>query len=625
MTRTKHKHNRHAKRATVSPGSTNGQGDNGARTEKRGVRVSKALPDAPVCKGLVVPEGYEVSVRAGVQKRDGNSVLKPVCASAVFIARRLRPLDLHAPTYVEIVWWTGDRWRTRQVPESAVSRRAEVERLSAYELRVTSVNALDLVRYFDASLQANAGRLPVDWYASRLGWSEDLSTFQWGQRLLSANRDQDNGRPVQIVEDESGVALLAQHMRECGSYERWLAMVEGLHTKHDVPRLLFGLYAALAPPVAVILGVRNFTVDFSSDTSGGKTTTVQLAASAWGDPAEGALLQPWHNTRNAIMGCAAALNGLPLFLDDTRQARGAEHIEGVLYDIANGAQSAKGTPEAGVRGGRGFRTIAFSTGEGLATSYGTAGGTRARVVSVTGFPLGEQSEAMGRLARDVRDCVLDNFGQAGPRFVRRLMETRDRWDAYKARYRELRDQYVQRAKGDPVAGRLAEALAVVALTAELARELLGWAWASAEAFDVVVAGVLAEAATADQALEALRALLSYCEANPGRMPESNEDTGGARSEGFLGRWPQGADTVAPGKSLPPMFHDQPLKKWLTESGWPPQEILGRWRERGWIDVPPSEKNHRFTRGVRIQGKQVRMVVLTETALVAANEDGPAGN
>ena len=48
-----------------------------------------------------------------------------------------------------------------------------------------------------------------------------------------------------------------------------------------------------------------------------------LAASAWGNPSfnAGSFLNTWNGTDNRIGRVAALLNGLPLFLDETKLAR----------------------------------------------------------------------------------------------------------------------------------------------------------------------------------------------------------------------------------------------------------------------------------------------------------------
>ena len=59
-----------------------------------------------------------------------------------------------------------------------------------------------------------------------------------------------------------------------------------------------------------------------------------------------------------------------------------------------------------------------------------------------------------------------------------------------------------------------------------------------------------------------------------------------------------------------------MKKALIEMKYEPAAILGGWREKGWIDTDGDRK--RYTKKVRVNGEQARLVVIPRTALEEAD-------
>jgi uncharacterized protein (DUF927 family) len=134
-------------------------------------------------------------------------------------------------------------------------------------------------------------------------------------------------------------------MHPSGTWEGWLAAVEAAR---PFPVVWLPLYAALVPPLMRFLPtLPNFILDLCGSTSQGKTTSLRLAASAWGSPDErdGGLVRSWDNTRVWIERTAAFLGHLPLLLDDTKRARRAEDVGKTCTTspTASGAGGARST------------------------------------------------------------------------------------------------------------------------------------------------------------------------------------------------------------------------------------------------------------------------------------------
>src|SRR5215212_8643622 len=167
----------------------------------------------------------------------------------------------------------------------------------------------------------------------------------------------------------------------------------------DRPRALLALYASLAPPLLEIIEAPNFGIDWCGFTSLGKTTTLRVAASVWGNPDErgtNTVLHTWDATRVWVERASATLDGLPLLLDDTKRAKQRSLVAQTIYDVVQGRGRGRGSPK-GLRRSGSWRTILLSTGEAPATSFTEDAGTRARILTLWGSPFGNSDESTAQL------------------------------------------------------------------------------------------------------------------------------------------------------------------------------------------------------------------------------------
>ena len=115
--------------------------------------------------------------------------------------------------------------------------------------------------------------------------------------------------------------------KSCPAFTRPAAWKDGLDTIRRIqgfPRVLFLLYSSFVPPLLKILDAPNFIVDLAGRTTTGKTITLRVAASVWGNPDERAgngLIVSWDNTRVYVERASSVQCDLPIILDDSKRVK----------------------------------------------------------------------------------------------------------------------------------------------------------------------------------------------------------------------------------------------------------------------------------------------------------------
>jgi hypothetical protein len=402
-----------------------------------------------------------------------------------------------------------------------------------------------------------------------------------------------------------------------GTFEGWQAALEPalLH-----PRVRLVVTASLAAPLLPLLGSRNFTVDVCGETSTGKTTALRLAASAWGLPdenSERSAMTSWNTTRVGAERRAGLVNGLPIVRDDTKLARRPEDLAQFLYDVTSGRTRDRGTVK-GLDRTTAFSTVLITSGESRAVSASGDGGTRARVLTLWGGPFGKADQETAALVNGLNAGALTHYGHAGPRFVQYLLQNRPRWGEWRERYAALRGDYLGRAQGNAVVGRLGEAFAVLALAGELAAEALDMPLFKQAPVEELWPVLTHETAEADRATQALAFCFDWACAHADQFWDpaaSLRDRGRFEpAGGWAGHW--GGSPGAPNAWQFLGFIPDRLSRLLQEAGYDPDAVVSTWKDRGWLYVDPSDPAGKYHQAV-IAGHKPRVIAIKQGALRAA--------
>ncbi len=274
-------------------------------------------------------------------------------------------------------------------------------------------------------------------------------------------------------------------------------------------RLAFGASCGFAAPLLFLAGDEGGGINLRGESSKGKTTIIDAAASVWGPPSKtgaDAFVRPWRATSNGLEGVAVAHNHVLLPMDEMGQADPKELGE-TLYMLANGSGKERARAGGGNRRNTTWTTLVLSSSEESAASLASQAGKRikagqeVRLLDVPavvpgGFGCFDELHGEadgGAFAHRVRRGVVAQHGTAGiafleflarelardPDFARTVVEGMATWIA--ARVPKLADGQVQRA---------ARRLALVAVAGELATVagITGWPTGEAERAAAAVFG-----------------------------------------------------------------------------------------------------------------------------------------
>lgn len=562
--------------------------------------------------GLRCPPGWEVSPRGVAKLRvspeSGNVNTVDVAHRPLLIEGRYRDVHDNSVTYALAWAGAGGGWHLHPVPRAKAADARGLVAYAAHDAPVTSNSASDLVAFLDDFEAANLDAIPEARVTSQMGWhgAGDERCFLWGRSVVRAGGTVSAGavedlpparwvpRQLHLLVTEPGVRALADGFRSTGTWEGWL---DAVNAALPYPAAMVALYASLVPPLmAFFPTLANFIVDFCGETSRGKTTTLRLAASVWGNPDErgGGIVVSWDNTRVYVERAAALTDYLPTFLDDTKRARKSEDVGRTLYDFASGVGRGRGSLQGIQRTSRSHGVL-LSTGEAPATSFTNDGGTRARTLCIWGSPFGGCSAETLVAVQRITAGVLDHYGHAGPRLLQYLLGLADAGAGLRRLYAWRVAEWTKLCNGNPVAGRAAQYVAALDVAKWLLHEALGVPAPSSDPVLIAWHAVIKASAEADRASDALRDLLSWATSQQHRFygrlegePSGND----APTGGWLGAWASRADwrTLA---VLP-----TELRGFLERQKYDAEAVLRVWEQRGWLLRDEGHRTRKATIGER---------------------------
>ena len=353
------------------------------------------------------------------------------------------------------------------------------------------------------------------------------------------------------------------------------------------PAIALAVHAALASALLhVVTDCPLFVVEWSGDTSRGKTTALRVAASVWGSAEDGAFLSSWANTPTFIERLAGFLFSLPVILDDTAkiEPRYRDKVASIVYMFTSGQGKGRGTPGA-VQAVTRHRCILLSSGEVPLTSFSeSAGGTHARSLILRGAPLGAESSEGRELGDRLRADLPHIGGDAGPAVVRWLLEHRDQWETLRKRWSQL---VAEAGKGLDAAAalRLAGPSALLLLAGELATQVLGLP--RVETMALLQTSMQEGGAGADRPMAALEHIHGWATANRSAFADGLGREAPQRGGEWLGRWDQ-PDEHNDGDPTPSITVGAVTTE-LKRAGFDAIAMVKTWRDRGWVKADTSGK------------------------------------
>jgi putative DNA primase/helicase len=541
-----------------------------------------------------------------------------------------RAVDVDSGEYsVEVAWVNENGHIGRQwVARADVMDGRKLVALASQGAPVCSPTAADLARFLDWCDSTWGEKLPQRAISARMGHigSGFLRGAGWHPGPMPEAPAEDGAE--QTTQRAAGPIV---HLTPPGGYE---ALTSAIHTKGTLdgwleawtvaagrPVARLAVYAALASAILPWTTDRGCVLDIWGETSIGKTTALNLAASVWGQPR--GMVGKWASTLTYRERSASLLSCLPLLLDDTRQIppKEREQIGQTVYQLADGQGKGRGFV-FGAQVRAVWCSFTISTGESPLLGTSQDEGARARCLSVEGAPFGDRAEAS-----TVGRATERHYGHLGAAFVDAALALgRDwinaQWEARDAAWAESLSAH------GGLASRLAAHIAAIEIAAYIAHRQCGLPFGSdeeiASTITVAATAAIRSGQDADKPLAALRSVISRAVAQQvafyGRHALDRDGEARDPAQGWLGQWrPDGATDRDRWPYLAVSAHV--LRRWLAEDRYDGPGVVAQWAARGWLALPANGKGH--DKPVKVNGQSMRCVCLLRDAVEAAMADGGA--
>lgn len=364
--------------------------------QKQGNSNKTAFTDAP----LQLNCGKWVANDLGVVLNDvtvqGIPITTTACPHPILPVERFINIDTDIEK-VKLAFFKDGRWREITVDCGTIFNKTSISQLADRGVLVTSESAKDLVRYLSDVVSLNAQEIPLYRSIGRLGWIE--SDFIPYNETVKYDGDAD-------------FKSIYENVCERGSYDIWIEHIKELRKDINI-RLV--LAASFASPLIEIVGALPFILHLWGTTGFGKTVSLMVASSVWGNPEMGCLTRTMNMTANAMARTACFLYNIPFCADELQQIKtNWGTYDGLVMYLTEGIDRGRAKAKGGVEQTKTWRNSFIFTGEEPITKGASGGGVKNRVIEV---------ECENKIIQDgnhTANLVKANYGHAGKAFIAHL-------------------------------------------------------------------------------------------------------------------------------------------------------------------------------------------------------------
>ena len=388
-----------------------------AQLLKQADSKSTEFTDAP----LVLKCGKWSATDAGVSiaeiTKSGDILKFIACPHPILPVERLVNIDTDTEK-TKIAFFKDLRWREMTVDNSILANKSAITQLADRGVMVTSESAKDLVKYLAEVASLNMQTIPFYRSISRLGWIEkDFAPYD---TTIKYDGDAD----FQSIYD---------HVGECGSYKLWLEHITDLRENINI-RLM--LSASFASVLIEKVGALPFVLHLWGTTGFGKTVSLMVASSIWGNPDMGCLTRSMNATANSIVRTASFLYSIPFCADEMQQIKDRwGNYDNFIMFVCEGIDRGKAKAKGGVEEQKTWRNAFIFTGEEPVTKANSGGGVKNRCIEI------EVKEKIIPDGNKTANLVKENYGFAGKKFVEYLQGISE--ESIKTEYKQIFTEIVE--------------------------------------------------------------------------------------------------------------------------------------------------------------------------------------
>ena len=297
-------------------------------------------------------------------------------------------------------------WKEQTFDKSILLSASKiVNAMTDYGILISSENAKFLVRYFCEIEAMNVHTIQTQLSTSKMGWyKEDFIPY------INENI---------IFDAQENFKSLYQSLHEKGNKAKYIEMIKKIrqsNRKEPTLSILTSLSSVLVKPC----GVLPFIFHLYGIGGKGKTISLMLGSSVWGDPNEGGFMADAKSTKTAFEMRLNFLNNLPLICDDMSQVK--ESISGgrkggdfseFIYLVCSGRGNERSNVNLGLNTVTEWKNAILTNAEKPITSEISNGGELLRVIDYEC-----EDGNIFENPKGVADFVRCNYGFLGKEFIR---------------------------------------------------------------------------------------------------------------------------------------------------------------------------------------------------------------
>lgn len=356
-------------------------------------------------------ENQPIEIETGQWCADDNGISRInkygfeeiACVHPIMPVHRYTDIDTGIEKLV-IAFKRDDEWRTIMCERGQIASASKIVDLANKGVAVTSENAKALVQYLSDAENLNLKRIPANKSVGRMGWIGDDFFSPYVEGL--------------IYDGDENYKYLYEAIGSKGKFEDWVDFVKKIRADGNVPAKMI-LAASFASVLVKPCNRLPFFMHLWGGSGNGKTVSLMLAASVWGNPAVGEYINTFNSTSVGQEQLAGFFNSMPLIFDEMQiqTSDSRKDFDSMIYQLTEGVGRIRGAKEGGIRSRKTWRNCILTSGEQPIMTSRSGGGAVNRVIEIDTSRINFFKDA-----KSVVDFLVGHYGHAGRVFIETLME-----------------------------------------------------------------------------------------------------------------------------------------------------------------------------------------------------------
>lgn len=367
-----------------------------SQTIKQAASNKTQFTDAP----LTLNCGRYKATDTGVVLHDispaGIPTVSVACPHPILPVERLINIDAQTEK-IKLAYFKDAQWSSIVADCNTIYNKSNITSLADRGVHVTSETSRELVKYLSEVVSLNTQEIPLYKSLSRLGWvGNDFAPYLDGVKY---DGDIDFKKIYDCVTVKGAFSIWKKHVGEL---------------RKDISIRLM-LDASFASVLVQPLAALPFVVHLWGTTGFGKTVSLMVASSVWGNPEMGCLTRTMNMTQNAMARTAAFLCNLPFCADELQQIKSRwQNYDQLIMYLTEGIDRGRARAQGGVEETRTWKNVFLFTGEEPVTKATSGGGAHNRVIEI------EVDHKIIPDGNETATLVKQNYGHAGEAFIRHV-------------------------------------------------------------------------------------------------------------------------------------------------------------------------------------------------------------